>query len=84
MFDVVMTTCECDQNRMLIKHVLLICSKWKKERRAMQQRKNITNLRKLLGIASVAIATIRIILSIDILCQFQVTKFLKKKKKNDK
>jgi len=36
----------------------------------MQQRKNITNLRKLLRIADATIATIRIILSIEILRQF--------------
>jgi len=42
------------------------------------------NLKKLLRIASVAIATIRIISSIKILRQFQVTRSLKKKKKNNK
>jgi len=48
------------------------------------QQKKITNLRKLLKIASATIATIRIILWIKVLRQFQVTKFLKKKKKSNK
>jgi len=50
----------------------------------MQQRKNIINLRKLLRIVNATIATIRIIFSIKILRQFQVTKCLKKKKKSNK
>jgi len=50
----------------------------------MQQKKNIINLRKFLEIISATIATICIILSIEILRQFQVIRFLKKKKKSNK
>jgi len=83
MFNIVTTTYKCDRNCITIKYVLLICSK-KKKKKTMQQRKNTINLRKLLRIASETIATIRIIFSIKILRQFQVTRSLEKKKKNNK
>jgi len=47
----------------------------------MQQTRNITNLRKFLEIVDVATTIVRIIFSIDLLHQFQITKLLKKKKK---
>jgi len=50
----------------------------------MQQRKNIIDLRKLLRIVNATTTTIRIILLIEILRQFQITRFLKKKKKSNR
>ena len=68
--DVATTTCECDMSRMIVKHVLLTCSKWKEKRKMMQQRKNITNIKKLLEFVNVATTTIRMILSTRLLNQF--------------
>ena len=69
--DVTTTTCECDRDRMSIKHVLLTCLRWKVERKAMQRGEKITNLRKLLETVSAATTIIRMILSTSILNQFQ-------------
>ena len=66
-------TCDCDQGRMTIKHVLLACPKWRQERAQMQQEANITNLRRLLGEARPVVATMRMVLAIELLRQFQAT-----------
>ncbi len=77
--------CKCDEDWMLIKHILLTCFRWKVEWKAMQWEKNITNLRKLLEIISAAMMIIWMILSMSILNQFQAVTLLKnqmKKRKN--
>ncbi len=77
--------CKCDKDWMLIKHILLTCFRWKVEWKAMQWEKNITNLRKLLEIISAAMMIIWMILSMNILNQFQAVTSLKnqmKKRKN--
>ncbi len=79
--DITMTTCKCDKDQMLIKHILLTCFKWKVEWKAMQWKENITNLRKLLEIMSAATMIIRIILSMSILNQFQAVTSLKNQMK---
>ena len=81
--DVATTTCECDMSRMIVKHVLLTCSKWKEKRKMMQQRKNITNIKKLLKFVNVATTTIRMILSTRLLNQFQITKMSKKEEREE-
>jgi len=58
---------------MTIKHVLLACPKWRQEKAQMQQEANITNLRRLLGEARPVVATMRMVLAIELLRQFQAT-----------
>lgn len=74
--------CECGLGRMSVKHVLLICPRWKEERKIMQQKKNTTDMRKLLGTASAATAALRMILSTDLLSQLQTTEIPEEKKAN--
>ncbi len=83
-FNVVMMTCKCDKDQMLIKHVLLTCLRWKVEWKAMQWEKNIMNLRKLLEIMNAATMIIQMILSMSILNQFQVVTSLKNQMKERK
>ena len=79
--DVTMMTCKCNRDQMLIKHILLTCSKWKIEQKMMHCEENITNLRKLLEIMSVTTAIIQMILSTSILNQFQTVMSLKSQMK---
>ncbi len=51
-FNVATTTCKYDRDQISIKHILLTCFKWKIERKMMQCKENIMNLRKLLEIIS--------------------------------
>ncbi len=80
-FNVTMTMCKCDRDQMLIKHILLTCSKWKIEWKMMQCKENITNLRKLLEIMSVMTTIIWMILLTSILNQFQTVTSLKNQMK---
>ena len=79
--NVTMMICECDRDQMSIKHVLLTCFKWKIERKMMQCKENITNLRKLLEIMSVMTIIIQMILLTSILNQFQTVMSLKNQMK---
>ena len=79
-FDVMIAHCQCDENYMTIKHVLFSCSKWKKERRKMLQKTKITNMRRLFSERKAATAAMRIILTTDLLSQFQATEPSKEEK----
>ncbi len=80
-FNIATTTCKCNKDQMLIKHILLTCFKWKIEWKMMQCKKNIMNLRKLLEIMSMITAIIWMILSTSILNQFQTVTSLKSQMK---
>ena len=70
--EVITGICDCEQNRMTVKHVLLTYSTWRQKRLEMQRKtNNITDIRKLLDSVAGATATIRIILFTDLLTQFQ-------------
>ena len=78
--DVLTAHCSCDEEHMTIKHVLLFCSNWREKRREMLQRAKITNIRRLLSERKATTIVERMILTIDLLNQFQTTKLSKKKK----
>jgi len=65
--------CECGMGRMTVRHVLLICPRWRQERKTMQRKTNTTNIRELLGTLGAATAAIRMVLSTRLLSHFQAT-----------
>ncbi len=81
---ITMMTCKYDRDWMSIKHILLTCFKWKIERKIMQCKENITNLRKLLKIMSMITVIIWMILLMSILNQFQTVMSLKNQIKERK
>ena len=78
-FDVLIAHWSYDNDYITIKHILLFCSNWKKERRKMLQRIKITNIKRMLSESKTMTITVCMILTTDLLNQFQTTKLLKKK-----
>ena len=78
--DVMIAHCQCDENYMTIKHVLFSCSKWRKERRKMLQKTKIMNMRRLFSERKAITIAMCMILTTNLLNQFQATKSSKKKK----
>ena len=72
--------CQCDESYMTIKHVLLSCSKWRKERREMLQKTKIMNMKRLFSERKAVTTAMRIILITDLLNQFQATEPPKEEK----
>ena len=62
--------CACGQSRMTVRHVLLTCHLWKKEREARIKPLRTTSLNTILGTAKGASAATRFIQQIGILQQF--------------
>lgn len=79
MLEITTKTCNCDQERIIVKYLLLVYSRQRQKRAQMQQKTNITNLRQLLDEAKLVVATIYIILFIKLLSQFQTTLLSKKR-----
>ena len=79
-FGVMIAHCQCDENYMTIKHVLLSCSKWREERRKMLQKTKITNMKRLLNERKAVTAAMCMILTTNLLNQFQATEPSKEKK----
>ena len=79
-FGVMIAHCQCDENYMMIKHILFSCLKWRKERRKMLQKAKITNMRRLFSERKAITIAMCIILTTDLLSQFQATKSSKEKK----
>ena len=79
-FDVLIAYCLCDEKHIIIKHMLLFCSNWRKKRKKMLQKTKITNIRQLFNERKTITIVVRTILIIDLLNQFQATKLLKEKK----
>ena len=78
--DVMIAHCQCDESYMTIKHVLLSCSKWRKERRKMLQKTKITNMKRLFSERKTITIAMRMILTTNLLNQFQAIKLSKEKK----
>ena len=72
--------CQCDEDYMTIKHVLFFCSKWKEERREMLQKTKITNIKCLFNERKAATVAMCMILTTNLLNQFQTIKSSKEKK----
>ena len=79
-FSVLTAHCLCDDEHMTVKHVLLFCSNWREKRKEMLQRAKITDIKRLFNERKAATAAVRMILTIDLLNQFQTTKLFEKKK----
>ena len=79
-FSVLIAHCLCDDGHMIVKHVLLFCSNWRKKRKKMLQRAKITNIKWLLSERKVITIAVRMILTTDLLNQFQATKLFEEKK----
>ena len=70
----------CDEDHMIVKHVLFFCSNWRKKRKKMLQKAKITNIKRLFSEHKAVTIVVRMILTIDLLNQFQTTKLSKEKK----
>ena len=79
-FSVLIAHCLCDDEHMIVKHVLLFCPNWKEKRKEMLQRAKITNIKRLFSERKAVTAVVRMILTIDLLNQFQITKLFEEKK----
>ena len=79
-FGVMIAHCQCDENYMTIKHILFSCSKWRKKRRKMLQKMKITNMKRLFNERKAIMIAMCMILTTDLLSQFQATKSSKEKK----
>ena len=79
-FSVLTAHCLCDEKHIIIKHVLLFCSNWKKKKKKMLQRTKIMNIKRLFNERKTIMIVMCMILTIDLLNQFQITKLFEKKK----
>ena len=79
-FSVLIAHCLCDDEHMIVKHVLLFCPNWREKRKKMLQRAKITNIKRLFSERKAITIVVCIILTIDLLNQFQTTKLFEKKK----
>ena len=79
-FSVLITHCLCDKKHMIVKHMLFFCSNWRKERKKMLQRTKITDIKRLFNERKAIMIVVRMILTIDLLNQFQTTKLSEEKK----
>ena len=71
--------CSCDDDIITIKHVLFSCSNWRKEKRKMLNRVKITNVKRIFSESKTITIVMCIILTTDLLNQFQTTKSSKEK-----
>ena len=78
-FSVLTAHCLCDEKHMTVKHVLLSCPNWKEKKKEMLQRAKITNIKRLFSERKAATAAVRMILTIDLLNQFQTAKLSEEK-----
>ena len=79
-FNVLIAHCSCDEEHIIIKHVLLSCPNWRKKRKKMLQKAKITNIKRLFSERKAVTIAMRMILTIDLLNQFQAAKLFEKKK----
>ena len=79
-FDVIIAHCQCDEDYITIKHVLLSYSKWREEKRKMLQKIKIIDMKRLFNERKAITVAMRMILTINLLNQFQATKSSKEKK----
>ena len=70
----------CDEGHITVKHVLLFCPNWRKKRKKMLQRAKITDIKRLFNERKAITTVVRMILTIDLLNQFQTTKLSEEKK----
>ena len=66
-FSVLTAHCLCDDEHMIVKHVLFFCPNWKKKKKKMLQRAKITNIKRLLNERKATTVAVRMILTIDLL-----------------
>ena len=79
-FSVLTAHCLCGEKHMIVKHVLLFCPNWRKKRKEMLQRVKITNIKRLFSERKAVTIAVCMILTIDLLNQFQATKLFEEKK----
>ena len=79
-FSVLTAHCLCDEKHMIVKHMLLFCSNWKKKRKKMLQKTKIINIKWLFNERKAITIAVCIILIINLLNQFQTIKLFKEKK----
>ena len=79
-FSVLTAHCVYDERYITVKHVLLSCPNWRKKRKKMLQRAKITNIKRLFSERKAATVVVRMILTIDLLNQFQTMKLFEEKK----
>ena len=77
--DVMIAHCQCDENYMTIKHVLFSCSKWRKKKKEMLQKTKITKMKRLLNERKAIKVAMFMILTKELLNQFQATESSKEK-----
>ena len=78
--DILTAHCQCEEKHMTVKHVLFFCSNWRKERKKMLQKAKIINIKRLFNERKAITIVVRMILTINLLNQFQTTKLSKEKK----
>ena len=70
----------CDKKHIIVKHVLLFCSNWRKKRKKILQKAKIINIKRLFSERKTITIVVCMILTIGLLKQFQTTKLSKEKK----